>query len=63
MVGTRNVVEGSQQGITTHDVAADRLERPFYLRFHAHKEGYFGGSTGTEATLRNAGESRILQPF
>jgi hypothetical protein len=24
MVGTRNVVEGSQQGITTHDVAAAR---------------------------------------
>jgi hypothetical protein len=24
MVGTRNVVEGSQRGITTHDVAAAR---------------------------------------
>jgi hypothetical protein len=46
MVGTRNhVVEGSQQGITkSHDVAAaraaNRLERPFFSRFLAHKEGY-----------------------
>ena len=30
MVGTRNVVEGSQQGITTHDVAAARA---FLLAF------------------------------